>query len=114
MGSIIWCLSPSAFRYNGITSMAALQLSRLTGLRALFLQGKRCSFYWRALEPNDYIFLHDEGKRAWFLIRLMTSFLPTEIENFYEYLLPRFLESRERRQGTREDYRAHPVTYHYL
>ena len=28
-----------ANRYNGITSMAALQLSRLTNLRALFLQG---------------------------------------------------------------------------
>ena len=27
-------------RYNGITDMAALQLSRLTNLRALFLQGR--------------------------------------------------------------------------
>ena len=27
-------------RYNGITDMAALQLSRLTSLRALFLQGR--------------------------------------------------------------------------
>ena len=29
-----------ANRYNGITNMATLQLSRLTNLRALFLQGR--------------------------------------------------------------------------
>ena len=92
-------VSYCAFRYNGITSMNALQLSRLTGLRALFLQGKRCSFYWRALEPSGYSFLADERKRAWFPIRLMTSFLPTGIENFHEYLVPRF---RSRERGTWE------------
>ena len=31
-------------RYNGITDMAALQLSRLTNLRALFLQGRLKTF----------------------------------------------------------------------
>ena len=36
----LWYSLLCVYRYNGITNMAALHLSRLTNLRALFLQGK--------------------------------------------------------------------------